>query len=289
MLVVLLVASAAAQIEDGEDVISVDSSEVVVNATVLDAGGKYVSGLRKEQFKVFDNGVERPIEFFAAESTPFAAVILIDTSGSMEQRISIARSAAIAFLDGLRPDDSAAIYRFDSKIVEVQPFSNSRDIAERVFDLKARGMTALNDAIFKAAAELSSRGEKRKAIIVLSDGEDTSSGRSSSKALNAALAANAVIYTIDMSSAEGGQAKRMQNQGVLKNFAERSGGTFIDAPGGTAMREAFKRIVNELGVQYTLAFEPADKVRSGKWRSIEVRVARPNLSIRTRKGYTAAK
>ena len=272
-----------------DDVIKVDSSMVVLNALIIDADGLPVNGLTREQFRVFEDGKEQPISFFAAEETPFAAVILLDTSGSMEQRVTLARSAAIAFLDGLRTSDVAAIYRFDSKVELVQGFSNSRDVAERFFDLKARGMTALNDALYQAAQDLAGRPEKRRAIIVLSDGEDNFSGRSGDKALKAALAADASIYTVDMSAVQIGAAKRVQNQGVLKNFAERSGGTFIATPGGAAMRSAFKTIVEELGQQYTVGYQPANSAADGKWRALELRVSRPNLKIRTRRGYYAAR
>lgn len=281
---------AAAVFGQDDEPIRVDSSLVVLNATITDAKGRPAIGLKQNQFKIFEDGAEQKIEFFAAESTPFAAVILLDTSGSMEQRVSLARSAAIQFLDRLRTDDVAAIYNFDSKVSLVQDFSNSRDIYEGVFDLKANGMTVLNDAVFKAAEELGKRPEKRRAIIVLSDGADTKSGRSADKALKAAMAVNATIYTIDMSGVNAGNAReRMQNQGVLKNFAEKSGGKFIATPGGVAMREAFKNIVDELGVQYTLGYQPINTALDGKWRAIEVTLNAPGLTVRTRKGYHAPK
>jgi Ca-activated chloride channel family protein len=279
--------SAFAQVDD--DVVTVDSSIVVVNATITDASGSHVPGLRQNQFTIFENGVEQEISFFAAEETPFAAVILLDTSGSMEQRVSLARSATIRFLDGIRETDNAEIYRFDSKVSLVQKFSNTRDVSEKLFDLKADGMTALNDAIFQAAKDLGDRPEKRRAIIVLSDGADTFSGRSADKALKAALAVNALIYTVDMSAIDLNGKERAQNQGVLRNFAEKTGGTFISTPGGIAMREAFRKIVAELGSQYTIAYQPKNTTKDGKWRAIEVRIAKPNLSIRARKGYHAAK
>jgi len=273
--------------QDDDDVVTVDSSIVVINATVTDGSGNHVSGLRQNQFSVFENGVEQEVGFFAAEETPFAAVILLDTSGSMEQRVSMARSAAIRFLDGIRDTDNAQIYRFDSKVSLVQKFSNSRDVSEKIFDLKADGMTALNDAIFQAAKDLGDRPEKRRAIIVLSDGMDTYSGHSAEKALKAALAVNASIYTVDMSAANDKQ--RSQTQNVLRNFAEKTGGMFIATPGGIAMRDAFHKIVEELGTQYTISYQPKNAAKDGKWRAIEVRVTKPNLSIRTRKGYNAAK
>ena len=275
--------------QEPDDVVKVDASIVVLNAIITDSKGRHVPGLKQSQFTILENGVEQEIATFTTEETPYAAVILLDTSGSMDQRIALARSAAIRFLDGLRENDNAEIYRFDSKVTLVQKFSNSRDVDEKIFDLRADGMTSLNDAIYKAAVDLSARPEKRRAIIVLSDGMDTSSGRSADKALKAALAANAVIYTVDMSSVATDGRSRQQNQGVLRQYAEKSGGMFVATPGGAAMRAAFESIVDELGNQYTIAYEPKNTTKDGKWRTVEVRVAKSNLTIRTRKGYHASK
>ena len=114
---------AAAQ--DQDEPIRVDSSLVVINATIIDGKGVPAAGLKQNQFQIFEDGAEQKIEFFETAKTPFAAVILLDTSGSMEQRVSLARSAAIQFLDRLRIDDVTAIYNFDSKISLVQDFSKS--------------------------------------------------------------------------------------------------------------------------------------------------------------------
>jgi Ca-activated chloride channel homolog len=272
-----------------DEVLTVDSSIVVMNATITDANGRPAHGLKQSQFKIFEDGVQQEIAFFQAEETPFAAVILLDTSGSMEERVTMARAAAINFLGGLRTVDVAAIYNFDRKVSLVQDFSNSRDIAEGAYDLKASGMTVLNDAIYKAAMELQKRPEKRKAIIVLSDGADTQSGHSSDKALKAALAANALIYTIDMAPVGSNDKERMFNQGVLRNFAEKTGGTFVPTPGGAALRDTFGKIVDELGTQYTIGYQPTNVKKDGKWRALELRVAKSGLYIRTRKGYNAPK
>lgn len=287
LAILLFYHNSSAQSDD--EIISVDSSIVVMNATITDSSGKAVQGLGPKLFKVFEDGVEQEIVAFTAQETPFAAVILLDTSGSMEQRVTLARSAAIQFLNGLRSDDNVAIYHFDSKVSLVQDFSNTRDLRDGFFDLKADGMTALNDAIFKASDLLAKRTEKRRAIIVLSDGADTSSKISAEKALQAASLVGATIYTVDMSPAEGSLTGRFANQGVLKNFAEKTGGKFVATPGGVAMRDAFTRIVEELGVQYTVAFHPANSKKDGKWRTLELRVSKPNLTIRTRKGYKSPK
>ncbi len=289
LFLVLLAAPTLSLAQTDDETISVDASIVVVNAAVLDTNGKPVTGLGQKLFRILEDGIEQKLELFSSDETPFAAVILLDTSGSMESRVSLARSAAIQFLDGLRADDFVAIYNFDSKVNLVQDFSNSRDIRDQVYELKADGMTVMNDAVFKAAELLSKREEKRKAIVVLSDGADTRSSKSSEKALQAAIAAGCTIYTVDMSAINDNSVGRRQNQGVLKTFADKTGGKFIATPGGQAMREAFRSIVGEIGVQYTLAYSPTNTQKDGKWRAIEVRVARPNLTIRTKKGYKAPK
>jgi Ca-activated chloride channel family protein len=293
LLAAAAVFSGAAFAQTDDEVIKVDSSIVVLNASITDAGGRAVSGLQRSQFHVFDDGIEQKIESFSSEETPFAAVILLDTSGSMESRVSVARSAAITFLDGLRTSDVAAIYNFDSKVSMVQDFSNSRDLRDGFFDLKAGGMTVLNDAVFRAAEVLSKRPEKRRAIILLSDGADTMSGKSAEAAVKAALAANATLYAVDMADTDGMNAadrpKHVMFQMVLKGLAEKTGGKFIASAGSAAIRDGFRRIGEELGVQYTITYSPAMPSKDGKWHSLELRVARPGLTIRTRKGYNSAR
>ena len=282
----------AAALAQDDEVVRVNTDLVVLNVTVLDKDGRYVPGLKLADFKVFDEGREVPIKLitsFAAQESPFAAVILLDTSGSMESRMSLGRSAAIRFLDGLRPEDVAAVYNFDYRVEQVQDFSSGRDLAPMAFGLRAKGMTALYDAILRGAETLAARPEQRKAILVLSDGMDTQSRISSGKALEAAMAVGAGIYAVDMSASNGIASKSPQSAMQLKSLSEKSGGRFIDTPGGPALRDAFASIAQELGHQYTIAFRPSDQMRDGRWRTLEVKLSRPELSVRTRKGYRAPK
>lgn len=298
LLLAILSASAHAQTgADDDEILKVDSSLVLVNVTVTDATGKYVGGLKREDFRIFEDGKEQSLDTFTTfgtETTPFAAAILLDTSGSMEMRMSLARAAAIRFLDGLRDEDVAAVYHFDSKIKLLQEFSYSRDLAPVIFDVKAKGTTALNDALVTASRDLSQRAERRRALIVLSDGADNSSSASTKKALEEALAANVVIYTVDMNDPnEGGHsaaAMLRQNSGALKELAEKSGGRFIASPGGKALRDAFAQIVEELRHQYTIGYRPINRNADGRWRALEVRLTqRPELAARARKGYRVPK
>lgn len=274
-----------AQIGD-PDTITFDSSIVILNAVVTDSDGKVVGGLTESDFHLREDNTPQSIDFVESASTPYAAVILLDISGSMAERVSLARSAAIRFLSGIRPGDSVAIYSFHSKVELVQDFSHSRDLRSRVFDLKASGYTALNDAVLEASKVLQSRDEKRRAIIVLSDGADTRSRVSASKALKAAQNANATIYTVDMSAIAGAGRGRRQNTSVLKRFARKTGGVFLKTPGGIELRKAFANIVRELGVLYTIGYHSTNDSPDGKWREIEL-ASKDGYEIRTRDGYYA--
>jgi Ca-activated chloride channel homolog len=278
-----------AQQDDDDEVVRVNADLVVLNVTVTDAGGQYVHKLSHKDFKVLEDGVEQRVSLFSVEETPFAAAILLDTSGSMETRLTLARAAAVRFLDGLREEDVASVYHFDSKVEQLSDFRPGRDLPPVAYDLGSKGMTALNDAVLQAAKDLSKRPEKRRAIIVLSDGADTKSGATLEKALNAALAANATIYTVDMSDPQMNQVARMSAAGALKNYANKSGGRFVSKPGGRALDEAFREILQELSNQYTIGYRPKNTARDGRWRAIQLKLSRPELNARTRNGYRAPK
>jgi len=287
-----LLATSAQSTQQDDDVVRVNTDLVVLNLTVTDKSGQYVKGLRVSDFKVYEDGKEvdaKLIASFSLQESPYASVVLLDSSGSMEARLSLARSAAIRFLDGLRDEDVAAVYRFDSKVERVQEFSGGRDLAPMAFGIRARGMTTLNDAILEAAKVLIDRPEKRKAIVVLSDGMDTFSKASSNKAVESALAVGASIYAVDMSALEIGGTSSRQSAMSLKSFAEKTGGRFVSTPGGPALRDAFSSIAEELGHQYTIAYRPESHARDGKWRTLEVRSTKDDLVVRTRKGYRAPK
>jgi len=278
-----------AQKDDDDEVVRVNADLVLLNVTVTDSSGQYVHKLSNKDFKVLEDGVEQRLSLFSVEETPFAAAILLDTSGSMETRLTLARAAAVRFLDGLRQEDVASVYHFDSKVEQLSDFSPGRDLPPMAYDLGSKGMTALNDAVLQAAKDLSKRPEKRRAIIVLSDGADTKSGATSEKALNAALAANATIYTVDMADPQMNQLERMSASGTLKNYANKSGGRFVSKPGGRALDEAFREILQELSNQYTLGYRPNNTARDGRWRAIQLKLSRPELTARTRNGYRAPK
>ena len=292
LLAIVLLISPIVHAQDDDDVVRVNTDLVVLNVTVTDKNGQYVKALRKSDFKVYEDGKEVPasaIASFAFQDAPYAAVVLLDSSGSMETRFSLARSAAIRFLDGLREEDVAAVYRFDSKVERVQEFSAGRDLAPIAYAIRAKGMTTLNDAIVEASKALTDRPEPRRAIVVLSDGMDTYSKASSDKAVESALAVGASIFAVDMSSLDTPGFANRQSAASLKGFADKTGGRFVATGGGQVLRDAFAGIADELGHQYTIAYRPSNNARDGKWRTLEVKVDREDLTVRSRKGYRAPK
>jgi Ca-activated chloride channel family protein len=292
LLAIVLLISPLVFAQDDDDVVRVNTDLVVLNVTVTDKNGQYVKALKKSDFKVYEDGREVPasaIASLAFQDAPYAAVVLLDSSGSMETRFSLARSAAIRFLDGLREEDVAAVYRFDSKVERVQEFSAGRDLAPIAYAIRAKGMTTLNDAIVEASKALTDRPEPRRAIVVLSDGMDTYSKASSDKAVESALAVGASIFAVDMSSLDTPGFANRQSAASLKGFADKTGGRFVATGGGQVLRDAFAGIADELGHQYTIAYRPSNNARDGKWRTLEVKVDREDLTVRSRKGYRAPK
>jgi Ca-activated chloride channel homolog len=291
IFILLLSLSTTAQTTDtiDEDIVRTDTNLVVLNVTVIDSSGEFVNGLRRKDFKILENGVEQSINTFSMEETPFTTAILLDTSGSMETRITLARAATVRFLDGLRQEDTAAVYQFNSKVELIQDFSFSKDLADMAYGIRSQGYTVLNDAIIRATTDLSKRTERRRAIVILSDGEDTKSSNSKDKALAAALEIGATIYAVDMSGTESGRPNIRSGAGILKELATKTGGKYIATPGGQGLRDAFASIVQELSNQYTIGYIPSDHKQDGKWRSIEIRIPKPGLKIRTRQGYRTSK
>jgi Ca-activated chloride channel family protein len=277
--------------EPGEDVISMETNLIVVNATVTDALEKYVSGLKLEDFKILEDTAPQRILELTVEDAPFAAAILLDASGSMGNKLSLARAACGNFLSELRDGDMVAVYSFSGfKVKTLQDFSESREAPEAVWDMNARDETPLYDAIVKAADALAERPERRRAIIVISDGGDTKSKASIDEATRKTMEANALIYAVDMSDRAVFKSDRKDNGAeVMKMLAAKTGGRFIATPGGAQLRDAFAGTVEELRRQYTLTYDSTNEKRDGKWRAIEVRLGQPGLNVRARQGYYARK
>ncbi len=277
--------------EPSEEVISLETNLVVLNVTVTDLSENYVSGLKAEDFKVFEDNSQQKILSLGFEETPFAVVILLDASGSMGRKLTLARAACGNFVERIRDGDVFSIYSFSGfKVKTLQDFTEVRDLPDAVWDLRVDGETPLYDAIVKAAEALSKRPERRRVILVVSDGVDTKSGASLDDAMRKTAAASASIYTVNLTDAGVYKVSPRDNGiEVMKSLATKTGGRFFHTPGGSALRDAFTNTVEELRRQYTITYESTNDKYDGRWRAVEVRVTKPNLSIRTRLGYYAQK
>ncbi|MBK8316802.1 MAG: VWA domain-containing protein [Acidobacteria bacterium] len=278
-----------------DEIISLETNLVVLNVTVTDARAgareRYVSGLQAEDFNVFEDNARQKIESFGFEETPFASAILLDTSASMERKLSLERAACANFVEGIREGDCFAIFSFgNAKVRKLQDFTEIRDIPDAVWDMRADGNTPLYDAIAQASEALAGRRERRRAILIVSDGADTQSRVSLDQALRKALAAHVLVYSVDMSDASVyGSAGRDSGAEVLKSLAVKTGARFFKSPGGSQLREAFSSTVEELRHQYTITYESTNDRQDGKWRAVSVKVKDPLLNLRTRQGYYARK
>lgn len=274
-----------------EDVISLDTNLVVLNVTITDNRERYVSGLKVDDFSIFEENSPQNIISFGYEETSFAAVILLDTSASMEKKLTLERAACANFVNGIREGDTFAIYSFGgAKIKKLQDFTEIREIPDAIWDLRAEGNTPLYDGIIRASESLAKRKERRRAILIVSDGADTQSKSTLEQTMRKVVGAHILIYAVDMSDATVyGATPRDNGVDVLKMMAARTGGRFFRTPGGNKLREAFANTVEELRRQYTLTYESSNDRQDGRWRSVEVRVARPKVNVRTRQGYYARK
>ncbi|MBI3952071.1 MAG: VWA domain-containing protein, partial [Acidobacteria bacterium] len=270
--------------------ISLTSNLVLLNLTVTDADQRYVAGLRQEDFHVLEDDRPQSIAIFGSESLPFAAAILLDVSGSMERMVKIACAAARNFAEKMRGEDVFALYAFADQVAQVQPFGSSPDVDEIVWSIRPEGNTALYDCVYQAMKDLSQRPERRRAILVLSDGADTRSRQSLDTCLRAASDASVTIYTVNLMDKDfAHRSEAMIASGAMKAMAERTGGRYINDPGGARMYQAFEEIVEELSHQYTIGYFPTPERQDGKWHKIRVEVSKPNVQIRTRQGYQAPK
>lgn len=280
----------------GEDEpLQLHSDLVVVNATVTDAAGQYVHGLKAGDFTIHEDGTTQLLDSFIAEEAPFAAAILIDMSGSMEYKFGLVRGAAASFVDRIRDNDQVAVYGFNNEIQTFQDFSNSRDISEYVWDATAKDVTRMYDCMDRAIEALRQRPEKRRALVLISDGWDSNSKASFDSVMKKALNEGVTIYTVDMvdDNLLIGNASYVnplrRGRAIMQNFATETGGHYLHSPQGDKLESGFDRMVDELRNQYTLAYYSNSDKRDGKWRKLSVGVSRGGVIVRARRGYYAPK
>jgi Ca-activated chloride channel family protein len=268
---------------------------VSLNVTVVDGANRYVTDLTKNDFGVFEDGARQEITYFNKTSLPIALSLLIDSSASMEQRMTVAQDAAIGFARKLRPQDLAQVVDFDTRVDVKQDFT--ADVSQLESAIRATqpgGSTSLHNAIYISLKELakikaeSDDDVRRRAIVLLSDGEDTSSLVSFEEVLELAKRSATAIYSIGLHSREGGGIKGFREaEFVLRQLAEETGGRAFFPQRAEDLAGIYGVIADELSSQYTLGYAPSNQRRDGAWRRLNVQVFRQGAAARTKRGYYA--
>ncbi len=250
---------------------------VSLNITVVDGENHYVTDLSESDFSVFEDGAKQELIYFNRTSLPIALSLLIDTSASMENRLQIAQEAAIGFARKLRPQDFAQVVDFDSRVDITQDFTNSVPELERAIrSTTAGGSTALHNAIYISLKELAKLKAKtnddvrRRAIIVLSDGEDTSSLVTYEEVLDQAKRSETALYTIGLQPREAPTSKGFREaEFVLRQLAQETGGRAFFITRIEDLKDVYGQISAELS-SHTRSATPrkmgAATVLGGAWR-----------------------
>jgi VWFA-related protein len=267
---------------------------VSLNVTVTDPNGRFVTDLPQDAFTVYEDGMPQEIRFFNRSNLPVALSILLDTSASMEDKIATAQEAAIGFVKRLRTQDLGQVIDFDSRVLVSQSFTSSvPDLEEAIRKTTAGGSTSLHNAIYISLKELkkiqtrSADDVRRQAIVVLSDGEDTSSLVSFEEVLELAKRSETAIYAIGLRGKGPDHLRGSFNEAdyVLRELAQETGGRVFFAHAAGELAGIYGQISDELSSQYMIGYSSRNPKRDGAWRRIVVRANQPNATARTKQGY----
>jgi Ca-activated chloride channel homolog len=300
--------------------IQVKVEMVSLPVVVTTREGRRVTDLQKEDFEVFEDRVPQKIDGFSATDEPVSVALALDCSGSMTKRLALLQNEAIRFVNILHPDDSVAIMSFSDDVNLLEDFSIDRKRnAYGIKETRADGNTALFEAVWLGLEEVLKPVKERKALVVFTDGVDTASRKASmNDTVQLAKESQAPVYSIYfntegdmqmsrspgvtiggipmpsppvMGSPGGGSlsSEYLQGRMYLTQLAEYSGGWFYDALKSQDLGTAFESIAAELASTYSIGYYSTNGKHDGKFRNVEVKVRRPGLVARTKKGYIAPK
>jgi Ca-activated chloride channel family protein len=261
--------------------VRVNVDVVLIPATVVDSRGAYVTGLEREHFEVFEDKIAQEITYFSTEDTPMSLGIVLDNSGSMDPVLASARQNGGACLDVGTEEDEYFLVTFSDRLLVNTDFTTDiRRLQSELRMTRARGSTALYDAIYASLDKVKNGTHPRKALVVVSDGYENRSRYSGTTLKEAVRETDVQIYTIGN-----------QGDGLLRDLSQTSGGRALSPRSRTyALGNICSQVVQELKSQYMLGYISANTERDGKWRNVRVRLNPPkgmNLRIRSKSGYYA--
>ncbi|HET6975614.1 MAG TPA: VWA domain-containing protein [Pyrinomonadaceae bacterium] len=301
------------------DVIKFDTSLVMVPVTVMDRNGRYVPLLKRENFRIQENGVDQKIAYFATTDAPFSVILLIDTSGSTQVRLDDIHRSAIKFVEKLKPTDRVMVMSFDDRIeVECKATTDRDEITRAIRHTRTGGGTRLYDAVDDIFRKQLKTLEGRKAVVLFTDGVDTTSHRASYEStIRLAEESDASIYSVDYDTSGGMMSNGIPRPGgrgtifglplpspgipgqsrngtpgdyqravrYLHALADMTGGRFYSGDGLYGIDQAFTWIAEELGRQYSLGYYPTTAGKDGERRQIKVKTTEANLVVKARDSY----
>jgi Ca-activated chloride channel homolog len=263
-----------------DDVVRVDTNLVTIPAMVMDRDGRYVTNLGKEDFQIFEEGVEQEIAFFAPVEKPFTILFLLDTSGSMFYWLKDMARSANAFFDQLRPDDQIIVATFNDHVEVLNKGEKVKNIREEhiKFRLKLGGReTRIYDAVDDALKRMR-KVEGRKAIVLFSDGYGRGVSSSAKSNLRMAEELDVLIYTLTPFPSD-------ESSKYMRDLAQITGGRSYELQGTSDLATTFGFVADELRRQYSLGYYPKQQLRADERREVKVKVRLPGLSVRARDSY----
>ena len=292
LIVIGLIAAGSTLLAQGTFRAAVDI--VSLNVTAMDASNHYVTDLDEKNFSVFEDGVKQDLSFFTRKQQAIAMSLLLDSSASMEDKLPTLQTAAVNFVHRLKSNDLAQVIDFDSRVEIRQGFSsNQGELESAIQKTSAGGSTSLYNAIYislKELAKIRAGGDedvRRQALVLFSDGEDTSSLVSFDEVLELAKRSETAIFTIALRGVETQSKGFREAEFVMRQLAQETGGRAFFPSKIEDLSGVYAEIADELASQYTLGYSSRNGRRDGAWRRIVVQIDRPNVSPRTKRGYYA--
>ena len=282
-------------LEEHPGALRVDTTLVQINVTVTDPLNRFVTGLEKEHFRLFEDKVEQKIRDFSSEDAPLSIGLVFDTSGSMGPKLQKSRQAAVQFFKTANPEDEFFLVEFSDRPQLVVPFTADTDeIQNRLDFTQSKGKTALLDGVYLAMNQMKKARNPRKAILIISDGGDNNSRYTESEIKNAVREADVQIYGIGIFEPIGSRGRTPEEQmgpGMLSEVAELTGGRSYNVENLNELADIAAKIGIELRNQYVLYYSSTNQTRDGKYRHVNVKLVQPRglppLKAFFRLGYYA--
>src|ERR1043166_4603160 len=259
--------------------IRVDSTLVLIPVTVTDPLNRFVTGLEKENFRIFEDKTEQLVSQFSSEDAPLSVGVIFDCSGSMGNKLEKSRQAVAQFFKTANPEDEFFLVEFGDNATMVQGFTkNLEEIQNRLTFTQSKGRTALLDALYMSLSEMKKARNPRKALLVISDGGDNNSRYTEAEIKNLVKESDVQIYAIGIFepiAARGRTPEEASGQGLLTEIAEQTGGRQYPVENVNELPDIAGKVGIELRNQYVLGYSPQNQERDGKYRKVQVKLVQP--------------